>query len=323
MSNTTPAEIQAAIAAVRGDGPSLAESAAQDTPPETPEPIAEPAEGVEGIDAAPKDAEATTDPVADDKDEKPVEGDEKADKPPAKTWTALFKAQRQMRDREAKLAQSMAELEARQTAAEKRAAEADALIKDFESDKYEFVRKRGFDYDAWATRHLNNGKPDPTETMSQQLEALKVEQAAREKKLMEDFRTQQAQEAHAQRSQAWLQNLETTLDNPKYASIKAMGEENEVVQLQVLALKESNKWLTPAEASDLILEQQRKRAERYAQAGLVPSGQAAPKKPAAQLPEETGSETQPRSSTAKSRRLSPQMERKKEIERLAKQLRWR
>ena len=318
-SSTTPAEIQAAIAAVRGDGPSLAETAAKEAAPaeSAPEPIAEPASGAEGADAEPAEPEAPAEEA------KPEEA-EKADKPPAKTWAALFKAQRQMRERESKLTQSMQALEARQQEAEKRASEAESLLKEFEADKYEFVKKRGFDYDAWATRHLNNGKPDPSETVARQLEALKAEQAEREAKLMEQFKQQQAQEAHNQRSQAWLSNLETTLENPRYAPIKAMGEENEVVQLQVLALKEHNKWLTPAEASDLILKQIDKRFEMAEKAGLVRRAQAdPPKKSVAQQPEETGSETQPRSTSAKSRRLTPAMERKKEIERLSKQLRWR
>jgi hypothetical protein len=70
--------------------------------------------------------------------------------------------------------------------------------------------------------------------------------------------------ASKQRADAWQEKLGTVLQDPKYAAIRALNAQNEVVQLVADYYQTHSVVLTPSQAADMILPHAAKRAAEVA-----------------------------------------------------------
>lgn len=235
------------------------------------------------------------------------EGDQKP--PPPKSWSAMFRKERQVRERESALQARMGEIEARE-------AKAREVLDALEKDPYAFVEQRGFNYDKWAQRRLAGGAPEPMDEVAklrQQLEQMQAGQAEAQKKAQEEMQRQQ----HLARANAWVEGVPAVLKDPKYSIIADWGAQDDVAKVATLALQKTGRWLTQTEAADLIVKEIESTVDRLEKAGRIQRNR--PKPPAAQSPEATGpAQTKPIRTAAKRKRPLTERER---IQLAAKRLR--
>lgn len=280
------------------------EGAAED--PENPTSDSDGSDGGSSEDT-PGDDAPTDKPAEAKPEDAPKDTDREA--PPPKSWSAMFRKERQVREREAALQARMGEIEARE-------AKAREVLDALEKDPYAFVEQRGFNYDKWAQRRLAGGAPEPMDEVAklrQQLEQMQAGQAEAQKKAQEEMQRQQ----HLARANAWVEGVPAVLKDPKYSIIADWGAQEDVAKVATLALQKTGRWLTQTEAADLIVKEIESTVSRLEKAGHIQRNR--PKPPAAQSPEATGpAQTKPIKSAAKRKRPLTERER---IQLAAKRLR--